>query len=57
MAEIFGDGGGECGFSMIDVTDGTDWIVDFLPLQWIFERSNLAKEWVSLWVRLKVRAR
>jgi hypothetical protein len=57
LAEIFGDGGGEGGLSVIDVTDGTDWIVDFLPLQWVFERSNLAKEWVSLCVRLKVRVR
>ena len=43
LAEIFGDGGGEGGFAVVDVTNGADWVGRGVPLQWVLDRSNLAK--------------
>ena len=43
LAEIFGDGRGESGFAVVDVADGADWIGRGVPLQWVLDRSNLAK--------------
>lgn len=53
VGKIFSNGWGEGGFSVIDMTDGADWVGTEVPLTWPLERSNLAKEWVSLWVRLR----
>ena len=43
VAEIFGDGRGEGGLAVVDVADGADWIGRGVPLQWVLDRSNLAK--------------
>lgn len=43
LAEIFGDGGGEGGFAVVDVADSADWVGREVPLQWVLDRSNLAK--------------
>jgi len=56
-AEVLGDGGGEGGLAVVDMADGADWVRRGLPLQCALERSNLAKECVSLVVRFSDRAR
>ena len=42
-SEVLGNGGGQCGLSVVDVSDGAHCLTSKLPLTCDLERSNLAK--------------